>query len=145
MFHHILVPVESDSMPDYFYERLLKVLPEGAKVTLLHVTDPNPPIIYSDTGIGQNFITIKEHQKSAKKYAEHIFENARNHLLKKSDIETLQIMNDDVADGILCAIKKIKPDLVIMMPDRDASFLERLVGTRTYSVMVRSQIPILTI
>lgn len=145
MFSHILVPVESDCMPDYFYERLQKVLPQGAKVTLLHVTNPNPPIIYSEAGIGQNYISIKEHQKSAKKYAEHIFNTVKNHLIKKNDVETLQVMNDDVTDGILFAIKKLKPDVAIMMPDRDASFLERLVGTRTYSVMVRSQIPILTI
>ena len=146
MFNHVLVPVDRSTLPTHFYTQLDKFFGGmRLKITLLHVSNPMPPMFYSDAVIGANYESQKEHIRAVNSYAEKIFSQIDQHINGKYDIERLHILNEDVSSGILVAIRRTKPDLILMMPNRDANFFDRLIGTKTYSVIMHTKIPVLTI
>lgn len=146
MFEHILMPVDKATLAPTFYHQLEHMFGGmHPKITLVHISDPMLPMFYSDAIMGANYQSQKEHLKAVNAYAEHVFTSIKQQLSSRFATDTLHILDEDTANGILTAIKKSRADLVLMTPHRDAGFMDRLIGTKTYSVMMRTKVPVLAI
>jgi len=63
MFKHLLVPVDGSEVSKKSLKKVAELAKaDGAAVTLVYVSDPLPPLVYSDSSMGYG-VSAKEHQK----------------------------------------------------------------------------------
>lgn len=78
---------------------------DGAAVTLVYVSNPLPPMVYSDSTMGYG-ISQKEHTKVCEAYAKDVFKKAVTSIGAGIKVNSLHIANSNLSEGILDGAKK---------------------------------------
>lgn len=79
MFKHLLVPVDGSDVSKKSLKKVAEIAKaDGAAVTLVYVSDPMPPIVYSDSTMGYG-ISQKEHKKACDAFAADVFKKRLPH------------------------------------------------------------------
>jgi len=113
-------------------------------VTLVYVSDPMPPMVYSDSSMGYG-ISQKDHKKVCEAYAADVFKKASLLLGASVKASTLHIPNSNLSEGILDGAKKAKADVIVMASHKRTGIKSVLLGSETHEVIVHSKIPVLVL
>ncbi len=145
MFKHFLVPVDGSDVSKKSLKKVaqLAVL-DGATITLVYVSDPMPPMIYSDSTMGYG-ISQKDHQKVSAAFAADVFKKSLTVLGSSHKAKTLHIANINLAEGILEGAKKAKADVIVMASHKRTGIKNILLGSQTHEVIVHSKLPVLVL
>jgi len=145
MFKHLLVPVDGSDVSKKSLKKVAELAKaDGAGVTLVYVSDPLPPTIYSDSTMGYG-ITQKDHQKVCDAYAKDVFKKAATALGAGIKAKTLHISNTNLSEGILDGAKKSKADVIVMASHKRTGIKGILLGSETHEVIVHSKLPVLVL
>lgn len=144
MFKNVLIPIPSEGLTKTEVNKLRKIIDEVAnKVTLVFVTDPMPPFVYSEYADAMVELGI-EHKQANKNFAEKLFYRVGSKLTG-IQFKSIQIDSGSVTEGILNASKKIKADLIVMHCHRKNTLSRIFLGDITHEVIIGTKIPVLVI
>lgn len=145
MFKHLLVPVDGSDISKKSLKKVAQLAKaDSAAVTLVYVSDPLPPLVYSDSTMGYG-ITQKDHIKVCEAYANDVFKKAATALGTSIKAKTLHISNTILSDGILEAAKRSKADVIVMASHKRTGITGVLLGSETHEVIVNTKLPVLVL
>ncbi|WP_062311005.1 universal stress protein [Polynucleobacter sinensis] len=145
MFKHLLVPVDGSDVSKKSLKKVAEIAKaDGAAVTLVYVSDPMPPIVYSDSTMGYG-ISQKEHKKACDAFAADVFKKAATALGASIKAKTLHIADSNLSEGILEGAKKAKADVIVMASHKRTGLKSVLLGSETHEVIVHSKLPVLVL
>jgi len=145
MFKHLLVPVDGSDVSKKSLKKVAELAKaDKAAVTLVYVSDPMPPMVYSDSSMGYG-ISQKDHKKVCEAYALDVFKKASLLLGASVKASTLHIPNSNLSEGILDGAKKSKADVIVMASHKRTGIKSVLLGSETHEVIVHSKIPVLVL
>lgn len=145
MFKHLLVPVDGSDVSKKSLKKVAELAKaDGAAVTLVYVSDPTPPMVYSDSTMGYG-ISQKEHKAACAAYAKDVFKKATTLLGASVKAKTLHIENANLSEGILDGAKKSKADVIVMASHKRTGIKGVLLGSETHEVIVHSKLPVLVL
>lgn len=145
MFKHLLVPVDGSDVSKKSLKKVAELAKsDGAAVTLVYVSDPTPPMAYSDSTMGYG-ISQKEHKAACAAYAKDVFKKAATLLGVSIKAKTLHIENANLSEGILDGAKKSKADVIVMASHKRTGIKGVLLGSETHEVIVHSKLPVLVL
>ncbi len=145
MFKHLLVPVDGSDVSKKSLKKVAELAKaDGAAVTLVYVSDPLPPMVYSDSTMGYG-ISAKDHKKVCEAYAKDVFKKAATQLGAGINAKSLHIANSVLSEGILDAAKKAKADVIVMASHKRTGIKSVLLGSETHEVIVHSKLPVLVL
>ena len=145
MFKHLLVPVDGSDISRKSLKKVAELAEaDGAAVTLVYVSDPLPPLVYSDSTMGYG-ISAKDHKKVCEAYAKDVFKKAATALGSSIKAKTLHIANTNLSEGILDGAKKAKADVIVMASHKRTGIKGVLLGSETHEVIVHSKLPVLVL
>ena len=145
MFKHLLVPVDGSDVSKKSLKKVAQLAKsDAAGVTLIYVSDPLPPTIYSDSTMGYG-ITQKDHKKVCDAYAKDVFKKAATALGSGIKAKTLHIFSTNLSAGILDAAKKSKADVIVMASHKRTGIKGVLLGSETHEVITHTQLPVLVL
>jgi len=145
MFKHLLVPVDGSDVSKKALKKVAALAKsDGALITLVYVSDPTPPLVYSDSTMGYS-ITQKEHLSACDAFAKEVFKKATAQLGAEMKAKSLHISNSNLAEGILDGAKKAKADVIVMASHKRTGITGFLLGSETHEVIVHSKLPVLVL
>ncbi len=145
MFKHLLVPVDGSDVSKKSLKKVAALAKaDGASITLVYVSDPMPPMVYSDSTMGYG-ISQKEHAKACEAYAQNVFKNAATMLGAGTKVKSLHIKNSNLSEGILAGAKKAKEDVIVIASHKRTGIKGILLGSETHEVIVHSTLPVLVL
>lgn len=145
MFKHLLVPVDGSDVSKKSLKKVAALAKaDGAAVTLVYVSDPTPPMAYSDSTMGYG-ISQKEHKAACAAYGNDVFKKAATLLGAGIKAKTLHIENSNLSEGILDGAKKSKADVIVMASHKRTGIKSVLLGSETHEVIVHSKLPVLVL
>lgn len=145
MFKHLLVPVDGSDVSKNSLKKVAELAKaDGAAVTLVYVSDPLPPLVYSDSTMGYG-VSAKEHKAACDAYAKDIFKKAATVLGSGVKSNPLHIANTNLSEGILDGAKKAKADVIVMASHKRTGIKGVLLGSETHEVIVHSKLPVLVL
>jgi nucleotide-binding universal stress UspA family protein len=145
MFKHLLVPVDGSDVSKKALKKVAQLASaDKAAVTLVYVSDPLPPTVYSDSTMGYG-ITQKDHQKVCAAYAQDVFKKAATALGSSVKAKSLHVSNTNLSAGILDAAKKVKADVIVMASHKRTGIKGLLLGSETHEVIVHATLPVLVL
>jgi len=145
MFKHLLVPVDGSDVSKKSLKKVAELAKaDGAAITLVYISDPIPPMIYSDSTMGYG-ITQKDHKKVCDAYAADVFKKAVTQLGAEIKAKTLHISHSNLSEGILDGAKKSKADVIVMASHKRTGIKSVLLGSETHEVIVHSKLPVLVL
>jgi nucleotide-binding universal stress UspA family protein len=145
MFKHLLVPVDGSDVSKKSLKNvaaLAKV--DKAVVTFVYVSDPTPPLAYSDSSMGYG-ISQKDHKRVCEAFAADVFKKATVALGAGIKSNALHIANSNLAEGILDGAKKAKADVIVMASHKLTGIKSVLLGSETHEVIVHAKLPVLVL
>jgi nucleotide-binding universal stress UspA family protein len=108
MFKHLLVPVDGSDVSKKSLKKVAALAKaDGAAITLVYVSDPMPPIVYSDSTMGYG-ISKKQHTEACAAYARDVFKKSTTALGAGAKVKSLHIENSNLSEGILAGAKRLK-------------------------------------
>jgi nucleotide-binding universal stress UspA family protein len=145
MFKHLLVPVDGSDVSKKALKKVAQLASaDKAAVTLVYVSDPLPPTVYSDSTMGYG-ISQKDHQKVCAAYAQDVFKKAAAALGSSVKAKSLHVSNSNLSAGILDAAKKVKADVIVMASHKRTGIKGLLLGSETHEVIVHATLPVLVL
>jgi len=145
MFKHLLVPVDGSDVSKKSLKKVAALAKsDGAAITLVYVSDPMPPMVYSDSTMGYG-ISQNEHTKVCEAYAKDVFKKATTALGADAKVKSMHIANSNLAEGILNGAKKAKADVIVMASHKRTGIKSLLLGSETHEVIVHSTLPVLVL
>ena len=145
MFKHLLVPVDGSDVSKKALKKVAQLASaDKAAVTLVYVSDPLPPTVYSDSTMGYG-ISQKDHQKVCAAYAQDVFKKANTALGSGVKAKSMHVSNTNLSAGILDAAKKSKADVIVMASHKRTGIKGLLLGSETHEVIVHSTLPVLVL
>lgn len=145
MFKHLLVPVDGSDLSKKSLKKVAELTKaDGAAVTLVYVSDPLPPMIYSDSTMGYG-VSQKEHKTACDAYAKDVFKKAVTQLGAGIEVKTMHISNSALSEGILAGAKRAKADVIVMASHKRTGIKSILLGSETHEVIVHSKLPVLVL
>lgn len=145
MFKHLLVPVDGSEVSKKGLKKVAELAKaDGAAVTLVYVSDPMPPLAYSDSSMSYG-ISQKEHQNATKFYASEVLKNATTLLGSSINAKSLHISNTVLSEGILEGAKKAKADVIVMASHKRTGIKGVLLGSETHQVVIHAKLPVLVL
>ncbi len=145
MFKRMLVPVDGSDVSKKSLKKVAELAKaDGAAVTLVYVSDPLPPLVYSDSTMGYG-VSAKEHKSACDAYAKDVFKKAVTALGAGVKSSALHIANTNLSEGILDAAKKAKADVIVMASHKRTGIKGVLLGSETHEVIVHSKLPVLVL
>lgn len=145
MFKHLLVPVDGSDVSKKSLKKVAELAKaDGAAVTLVYVSDPLPPLVYSDSTMGYG-VSAKEHKAACDAYAKDVFKKAATALGSGVKANSLHIANTNLSEGILDGAKKAKADVIVMASHKRTGIKGVLLGSETHEVIVHSKLPVLVL
>ena len=145
MFKHLLVPIDGSEITGKALKKVAEYAKaDGAIVTLAYISDPMPPMVYSDSTMGYGF-SQKEHKKVCDEFAKGIFKKAAAQLGSGVQVQTQHISHPNLAEGILEAAKKSKADVIVMASHKRTGIKGVLLGSESHEVIVHSKLPVLVL
>ncbi len=144
MFKHLLVPVDGSDVSKKSLKKVAELAKaDGAAVTLVYVSDPLPPMVYSDSTMAYG-VSAKEHTKACDAFAADVFKKSQTQL-GTVKAKTLHMKTSNLAEGILDAAKKAKTDVIVMASHKRTGIKSMLLGSETHEVIVHSKLPVLVL
>ena len=114
MFKHLLVPIVDKEVIKKSVGRIVKLaLTDSASITFVHISNPNPPYMYSDDMFGYG-ISRSNHKKSCKDYANYLFTCALKKVGDDIKADMFHTFSASIYEGILDAAKRTKVDGIVM-------------------------------
>ena len=145
MFKHLLVPVDGSEVSKKGLKKVAELAKaDGAAVTLVYVSDPMPPLAYSDSSMSYG-ISQKEHLNATKFYAAEVLKKATALLGPSIKAKSLHISNTVLSEGILEGAKKAKADVIVMASHKRTGIKGVLLGSETHQVIVHAKLPVLVL
>ena len=145
MFKRFLVPVDGSDVSKKSLKKVAELAKaDGAAVTLVYVSDPLPPLVYSDSTMGYG-VSAKEHKSACDAYAKDVFKKAVSTLGSGVKTSTLHIANTNLSEGILDGAKKAKADVIVMASHKRTGIKGVLLGSETHEVIVHAKLPVLVL
>jgi nucleotide-binding universal stress UspA family protein len=145
MFKRMLVPVDGSDVSKKSLKKVAELAKaDGAAVTLVYVSDPLPPLVYSDSTMGYG-VSAKEHKSACDAYAKDVFKKSTTALGTSVKSSALHIANTNLSEGILDAAKKAKADVIVMASHKRTGIKGVLLGSETHEVIVHSKLPVLVL
>jgi nucleotide-binding universal stress UspA family protein len=145
MFKNLLVPVDGSDISKKSMKKVAELAKaDKAAVTLVYVSDPMPPMVYSDSTMGYG-VSQKDHAKVVEAYANDVFKKSTVALGAGIKLNTLHIGNSNLSEGILDAAKKAKADVIVMASHKRTGIRGILLGSETHEVIVHSKLPVLVL
>ena len=145
MFKHLLVPIDGSDMTKKSLKKVLDLATKDkASITLTYVSDPMPPMVYSDSSLGYGF-SQQDHKKACDAFAKNLFKNALAVLGTGAAVRTLHIFSPSLAGGVLDAAKKAKADVIVMASHKRTGIKGVLLGSQTNEVIVHSSLPVIVL
>jgi nucleotide-binding universal stress UspA family protein len=145
MFKHLLVPVDGSDVSKKSLKKVAELAKaDSAAVTLVYVSDPMPPLVYSDSTMGYG-ISAKEHKKACETYAKDVFKKSATALGAGIKASSLHIANTNLSEGILEGAKKAKADVIVMASHKRTGIKGILLGSESHEVIVHSKLPVLVL
>jgi hypothetical protein len=145
MFKHLLVPVDGSDVSKKSLKKVAQLAnADKATVTLVYVSDPMPPSVYSDSSMGYG-ISQKDHQKVCAAYAQDVFKKSATALGASIKSKSIHISNSNLSEGILDAAKKAKADVIVMASHKLTGIKGMLLGSETHEVIVHANLPVLVL
>ena len=145
MVKRMLVPVDGSDVSKKSLKKVAELAKaDGAAVTLVYVSDPLPPLVYSDSTMGYEGCA-KEHKSACDAYAKDVFKKATTALGAGVKSNALHIANTNLSEGILDGAKKAKADVIVMASHKRTGIKGVLLGSETHEVIVHSKLPVLVL
>ncbi len=145
MFQNLIVPVDGSDVSIKSLKKVAELAKaDNAKITLVYVSDPLPPIAYADSTMGVVF-TDAEHKKTCEAYAKKILTQAANKLGKGLNLDTRHIFHVNLYEGIIEAAKKAKGDVIVMASNKNTGLKGIMLGSETHAVIVHTKLPVLVL
>jgi nucleotide-binding universal stress UspA family protein len=145
MFKNLVVPVDGSDVSNKSLKKVAELArTDGAKVTLVYVSDPLPPIAYADSTMGVPF-SDAQHKKACEAFAKKLLTKSAEKMGKGVAIETRHIFNVNLYAGIIEAAKKVKGDVIVMASHKNTGFKGILLGSDTHAVIVHTNLPVLVL
>ncbi len=145
MFQNLIVPVDGGDVSMKSLKRVAELAKaDAAKITLVYVSDPLPPIAYADSTMGVVF-TDTEHKKACELFAKKILTQSANKLGKGLKVETRHIFHVNLYEGIIEAAKKAKGDVIVMASHKNTGIKGIMLGSETHAVIVHTKLPVLVL
>jgi len=144
MFKHLLVPIaDVDKLADTLKGVASLVKSDDAKVTLVFVSDPSLPNMYSASRFG-HVLSEDLYKKTCEEYAETLFAQAKP-AFTDITVNTHHIFSPTVYEGIIEAAKKAGVDAILMTSHKRTGFKGALIGSDTQAVIVHATIPVIVL
>lgn len=145
MFKHLLVPIDGSDVTKKALKKVLELAKkDAAMVTLAYVSDPMPPMVYSDSSLGYGF-SQEDHKKACDTFAMNLFKKAKLALGDGVTVKTQHIFSSSLAGGVLDAAKKSKADVIVMASHKRTGIKGMLLGSQTNEVIVHASLPVLVL
>jgi nucleotide-binding universal stress UspA family protein len=145
MFKHLLVPIDGSDVTKKALKKVLDLAKkDSATVTLVYVSDPMPPMVYSDSSLGYGFSQL-DHKKACDAFAKNLFKKAVATLGDDVAVRTRHEFNSSLAAGVLDAAKKAKADVIVMASHKRTGIKGILLGSQTNEVIVHSSLPVIVL
>jgi nucleotide-binding universal stress UspA family protein len=145
MFKHLLVPIDGSDVTKKALKKVLDLAEKDkASITLVYVSDPMPPMVYSDSSLGYGF-SQQDHKKACDAFAKNLFKSALAVLGTGVVVRTLHTFSPSLAGGVLAAAKKTKADAIVMASHKRTGIKGLLLGSQTNEVIVHSTLPVIVL
>ena len=145
MFKHLLVPVDGSDVSKKSLKKVATLAKaDSAAITLVYVSDPMPPMVYSDSTMGYG-ISKKQHTEACAAYARDVLKKSTTALGAGAKVKSLHIENSNLSEGILAGAKKAKADAIVMASHKRTGIKGILLGSETHEVIVHSTLPVLVL
>lgn len=142
----LLIPIDDSILVKNMIKKLPQILDiSGKTIYLVHISDPFPPTIYSESALSEYYISEKSHRESCYEYARKLFESYKKLLAQADSVNLIHAYDSDISDGILKAAKKNKVDGIIMASHRYTGVANVLLGNKVHKVIVSSKFPVLVV
>ncbi|MEI7530482.1 MAG: universal stress protein [Betaproteobacteria bacterium] len=145
MFTNILVPISGDEITrSELTQASILAKKDNAKLTLVYVSNPLGPYMYSDnvTGI---LISEESHRKSCDEFAQRLFKKAKATLPADQAVEVIHIFHPNIADGVIDAADQIKADVILMTSHKRTGLHGFFLRSEAHEVILCSKIPVLVL
>lgn len=142
MYRHILIATDGSELAEKALDHGLRLAKGvGAKVTLVHVTEPFP-VVMSEEALLTN--PIEDYEKAVEASAEKILGNASQMAAKAGVTAAVRHeKNQYAAEGIIKAANALGADLVVMASHGRRGISKLLLGSQATEVLTHSKIPVL--
>lgn len=144
MLSTLIIPVDDSTL----VKAMIKKLPEtialsDKSVHLIHVSEPSPPSIYTESGLSEYYINEKSHKRYCKEYAGKIFDQYKKILGPCKQLDFIHLFDDDITAAIVKSAKKCKADCIVMASHRYTGINNVLLGDKAHKVIVSTKLPVL--
>lgn len=145
MFKNLIVPIDGSDLSQKSLKKVKELAKvDGAKVTLVYVSDPLPPIAYADSTMGVLF-SDAAHKKACESFAKKILKNSMEKIGNGIAVDMRHVFNVNLFEGIIEAAKKSKGDVIVMASNKNTGLKGILLGSETHAVIVHSNLPVLVL
>ena len=145
MFKNLIVPVDGSDLSFKSLEKFAQLAKSGgAKITLVYVSDPLPPIAYADSTMGVPF-SDAQHKKACESFAKKILKKSMEKIGKGLTVDMRHVFNVNLFEGIIETAKKAKGDVIVMASNKNTGLKGILLGSETHAVIVHSNLPVLVL
>lgn len=145
MFKNLIVPVDGSDVSSKSLKKVAELAKaDGAKITLVYVSDPLPPIAYADSSMGVVF-TDAEHKKTCQAFAKKVLAKSVDRLGKGLSVDTRHLFHVNLYEGIIEAAKKAKGDVIVMASHKNTGLKGLMLGSETHAVIVHTKLPVLVL
>jgi len=145
MFKNLIVPIDGSDLSQKSLEKVKELAKaDGAKVTLVYVSDPLPPIAYADSTMGVPF-SDAAHKKVCESFAKKILAQSQEKIGAELLVHTMHVQYVNVFEGIIEAAKEAKGDVIVMASNKNTGLKGILLGSETHAVIVHSNLPVLVL
>jgi nucleotide-binding universal stress UspA family protein len=145
MFQNLIVPVDGSDVSMKSLKKIAELAKaDNAKVTLVYVSDPLPPIAYADSTMGVAF-SDTQHKKACEAFAKRVLTKSADRLGKDLRIDTRHVFHVNLFEGIIEAAKKAKGDVIVMASNKNTGLKGIMLGSETHAVIVHTKLPVLVL
>lgn len=143
MFKNLLVPISGESITKAELKAVIKLaLTDGAKISLVFVTDPVMP--YSSSEVQSVLaLSAREYQKVSAEFAKKLFAKAKAVIGSDIPVAEFHILHPNISDGILEAAKKAKADVIVMASHKRSGIRGIFLRSEAQEVILHSKLPVL--
>lgn len=145
MFQNLIVPVDGSDVSMKSLKKVAELAKvDNARITLVYVSDPLPPIAYADSTMGVAF-SDTQHKKACEAFAKKILATSANRLGKDLRVDTRHVFHVNLFEGIIEAAKKAKGDVIVMASHKNTGLKGIMLGSETHAVIVHTKLPVLVL
>lgn len=145
MFKHILAPISGDDLTKLELKKIIRLAKlDGAKITLVYVSDPLGPYMYSDM-VNEVLISEKAHQKACKDFAKHLFTKSKALIPEGLEVASIHVFHPNIADGVIDVAEQVEADVIMMASHKRKGIKGFFLRGEAHEIILHSKIPVLVL